>query len=30
VGARSILLESGDYVAGYKFLRAMISLGRDN
>jgi D-amino peptidase len=30
VGARSIQLESGDYVAGYKFLRAMISLGRDN
>jgi D-amino peptidase len=30
LGARSIQLESGDYVAGYKFLRALISLGRDN
>ena len=30
VGARTIQLESGDYVAGYKFLRALISLGRDN
>ncbi len=29
-GARSIQIESGDYIAGYKFLRAMISLGRDN
>ena len=30
VGARSIQIESGEYIAGYKFLRGMISLGRDN